>query len=187
MPIRDGDPGRGHLPQRGRTVRDVRIRSRGLDCRDVMCWGGAIPAMGATAELFFEDQHEVGQKQEQMNRSEQDIRAPGGKRHHAHGEGQYQEDGIHCIDPEQNRGTGEEPNREDGRNGQANAGEYRSQQNVDRTLQLIGQGGAHRAERFGRQHQSCHQYSTQGWWRVPQPECVIDRDRHMFRQNNQGQ
>lgn len=87
---------------------------------------------------LLEYQHEIGQEQEEVNGSEQDVRASYCERQHAHHEGQDQENGVDCIDAENDRGAGDEPDGKDGRNSQANAGEDRTLKNVDGALQLIG-------------------------------------------------
>ena len=49
---------------------------------------------------LLEDQHQIGQEQEQVDGSEQDIGAPDGKGQHAHHKSQDQENGIDRVDAE---------------------------------------------------------------------------------------
>lgn len=84
-----------------------------------------------------------------MDGSEQDIGASDGKGQHADHEGQDQEDGIDCVDPENDGGFSKEADSEDGWNGEADTREHRSKENIDGALQLIGQSGPDRAKRFG--------------------------------------
>lgn len=53
--------------------------------------------------LFLENEHEVGQKKEQVDGAEQNIGASDGEGQHTHHKGEDQEDDIDRVDPENDR------------------------------------------------------------------------------------
>jgi hypothetical protein len=109
---------------------------------------------------LLEDQHQVGEEQEQMHRSEQDVGARASKREGAHSQRQDEQNRIDGVESEDDGLSRDETDRQHRWYGQADRGQRRSQQDVDGTLELVRQRRTSRAQGLRREDQSGENLDT---------------------------
>jgi len=89
--------------------------------------------------LLFENEHQIGKKQEEMDRALQYIGSGAGEGQRAYAQRQEEQRHIHRIQSEDDGSRGHESDAQHGGNRQADAREYRSQEQIHGPLELISQ------------------------------------------------
>src|SRR2546426_11204573 len=79
----------------------------------------------------LEDQHQIGEKQEQMHRPQEDVGSLTGERQHADDQRQRQQGRIRCIEAEDDGPVGAESDGEHRRDRQADARQRGPQREID--------------------------------------------------------
>ena len=121
-----------------------------------------------------------------MDGAEEDIGFGERKGDRAGDEGEKEEDGIDGIDAEDELSVGVEGDGDDEGDGEADGGEHRAEEDIDRALELIGEGGANSGERFWGEDEDGHEETAEGGGGTEFDDHGIDGGSGLFGEQNEG-
>ena len=116
----------------------------------------------------------------EMQESEKNVRPAGSKGQNAGRERHHDESQIARLETENERLLQNDVGRSDGRNGQPDRCERRSQGQIEALLQIVAARGFDGGDCFRRQHDQCNDDAGHARWRADRRNAGTDDDREEF-------
>jgi len=105
---------------------------------------------------MLEQQHQVSEKEQKVNCAHQHIGSIAGEGKPTDREGKNQQNRIRRVEPKDHCLSGDQADAQHCGNSQPDRRQHRTQEDVDGTLQIVGQRRAGGAQRLRRQNERRH-------------------------------